>query len=842
MKRKNIIRAAAGSVLAVLVVGGYFATRTYAYTAYGATTAISNYGMAAMTNPNEPTNINAAQSYDLKMNGTRVWELNKYAAPQTGANPPTNQGYMFVLQSQLSTNPDGSRTSFSGGYGNEQFVAQNLINGSQYTWAINGPGTSEPGNNYYALSDILDMNGMTAPAFNGSTVWPTGGQNLYAPQTSLSVGNVTLPHIAPTLTDSSGAQVSTIAPSGTYYINPNISSYGSNGGGYFSKSYLSAYWLPVTNGTVGSYQYALTTNNSGSATIYGWPDPLSVQASGGLSSATGYFSGFPGGFEQVPYGTSPSQSELAVKAPSTFPSGVTAYDLVVFYGDSVERYDAQVLQVQAKAPTQTTCPNVSLSVSGSGKTGTLAISDPSNAALTLSASNGASLSKTSVSSSTTVSINMPAGTPGQAESTTITAKDSSAADSSCPPATVSYSYTPPALNGLTLSANPTSQTVGKDSTLTADYTGSTPIGSSPIVIHDLGGRYTLNNGGTTTYTGFDGQTTATTTALANSAYTESYDATVTINGKTETSNTVSITWSAAAPTGGTSPVATTSLTLAANPTQLQVGSPTTLTVTIPPDSTGFVTPNEYVQVMDQSTGQVVGMGYYTGTSNMTTGYNANGQYETMTETYTDNTSESQTFIAQLWNPGVTPWNNPSSLTSNTQTVTWTKPSVTLSASPTSPFSSQASQLSFTTTGWQTGDYVDVSSSGGVNGWYATNDTNSSDSYAEVETPTNGQSITNTITAKMYNSSGVLLSTSTITVTWLAPTVVITHSPTGNLELGEPVHLYATGKNMASNDYITITDSATGKVIATGQPGQTFVEVDVTKYQAINDTFIASIKD
>lgn len=376
MKRKNIIRAAAGSVLAVLVVGGYFATRTYAYTAYGATTAISNYGMAAMTNPNEPTNINAAQSYDLKMNGTRVWELNEYAAPQSGANPPPNLGYMFVAQSQLPANPDGSQTSFSGGYGNEQFVAKNLINGSQYTWAINESGTTENGSNYYALSDILDMNGMTAPAFNGLTVWPTGGQNLYAPQTSLSVGNVALPHIAPTLTDSSGAQVSTIAPSGTYYINPGISHYGSNGGGYFSKSYLSAYWLPVSNGTVGSYQYALTTNNSGSATIYGWPDPLSVQASGGLSSATGYFSGFPGGFEQVPYGTSPTQAELAVKAPSTFSNGVTAYDLVVYYGDSVERYDAQVLQVQAKQtpqPPTSTTPTLNLTVNGSSSSVTVGV-------------------------------------------------------------------------------------------------------------------------------------------------------------------------------------------------------------------------------------------------------------------------------------------------------------------------------------------------------------------------------------------------------------------------------------------------------------------------------------
>ena len=199
------------------------------------------------------------------------------------------------------------------------------------------------------------------------------------PQTSLSVGNVTLPHIAPTLTDSSGAQVTTIAPGGTYYINPGISHYGSNGGGYFSKSYLSAYWLPVSNGTVGSYQYALTTNNSGSATIYGWPDPLSVQASGGLSSATGYFNGFPGGFEQVPYGTSPTQAELAVKAPSTFPSGVTSYDLVVYYGDSVERYDAQVLQVQAKQPT-TTQPTLSLTANGSSTSITVGVGQSVNLA------------------------------------------------------------------------------------------------------------------------------------------------------------------------------------------------------------------------------------------------------------------------------------------------------------------------------------------------------------------------------------------------------------------------------------------------------------------------------
>ena len=355
-KRKKNKAIAAIAVFLIISgsVVGYFSHRAYAYTTYGTTTATSNFGMSALTNGSDPTTIDAAQSYDLQMNGTTVWELNEYAAPQTGANPPANLGYMFVSQSAL---PSGGKTSFSGGYGNSQFVQSKLFQYNQYSWTLNSStAPSESGNDYYALSDVLDMNGMVAPAFNGSTVWPTGGQNLYAPQSSLSLTNIPLPQFSATVSNQyGGASTTTLNTSSTAFINLNVSSFGSNGGGYFGNDYLAAYWVP--SGSTSATDALFSPAGNGGGGLSALPSPGQIATNGAMSSISGYPGGFPGQYQTI----GDSASALAADSPGLFeiqsPSTAGTYKLVIYLIDGVQRYDAQAIgnlsvkSVAAPAPT-----------------------------------------------------------------------------------------------------------------------------------------------------------------------------------------------------------------------------------------------------------------------------------------------------------------------------------------------------------------------------------------------------------------------------------------------------------------------------------------------------------
>ncbi|MCF8567927.1 hypothetical protein LLE49_24700 [Alicyclobacillus tolerans] len=241
-----------------------------------------------------------------------------------------------------------------------------------------------------------------------------------------------------------------------------------------------------------------------------------------------------------------------------------------------------------------------------------------------------------------------------------------------------------------------------------------------------------------------------------------------------TAQSGTISWTSSIP-------ATTSLTLTAKPTTLAVGSPTTLTVVVPPNPTSGAAPSgEFVQITDTTTGQYVGAGAYTGTSSFTYGFNSSGETETYTTTYTSNTPGPQTFVAKLWDPGVTPWNNPPSLTSNTATVTWVKPTVTLSANPTNPFTGQPSQLSYSTEAMARGDHVTITGTGGTDMWSEANDTQTSGSFTETENPTNGGTTPVQYVANLYNSTGTVLSTSTLTVTWTSPTITMTANPATNV--------------------------------------------------------------
>ena len=371
-KRRKKLIGAGVAALVVLGAVGLFAHNAFAYTYYGGVTATAQ-GSGAMTG-NDPSPLDAQQSYDLTANGTKLWEINKYPV-NTTADITTNKGYLFVSQSQLPANSvDGQHTSFSGGWGNPGFVEHVLMNGSQHEWTLEpSTGSNFPGYNinYFAMSDINDVNGMTdSTPFNVVVNGQT--QAFYEPQTSLTISNVPLPHITTPLlytAPSGGSQVSSIALGNSYWLSPSMfTAYGSNGGGLYSQNYFAAYWVPVVNGQpdTSAATYAFAENDNGTKTVYDWPGPGTIISNGGLDSASAnpYGSGFPGLFELTSNTAAPSPGQLEVFLPSSFPSGTTSADLVAYYGDGVQRYDAQIasFRVQTSTPAPASTPTLSVSV------------------------------------------------------------------------------------------------------------------------------------------------------------------------------------------------------------------------------------------------------------------------------------------------------------------------------------------------------------------------------------------------------------------------------------------------------------------------------------------------
>ncbi|WP_304459046.1 beta strand repeat-containing protein [Alicyclobacillus sendaiensis] len=277
------------------------------------------------------------------------------------------------------------------------------------------------------------------------------------------------------------------------------------------------------------------------------------------------------------------------------------------------------------------------------------------------------------------------------------------------------------------------------------------------------------------------------------------------------------------------PPASNDVTLTANPTTLGIGGATTLAATV-----DTVQQGAFVDIYDETTHQFVSMGtyeygysmppYWTATiSGMSVqGNTATVEYSgTYTVQYTSNVAGPQTFVAYVWAPGVSPQGPPSE-ESAPVTVTWTKPTITLTASPTSVFTGQSSTISYTTVGWASGDYVTVSGQGGQHMWSQTDDTNQTDSYSETESPMGGNSVTVTYTANLYNSAGTLLSTATVTVKWASPTITMTANPSTNVP-GESSQIsYAVNVPLPAGYTVQITPSGNGTDMwnATGLTGQT----------------------
>ncbi|EJY57279.1 hypothetical protein URH17368_0002 [Alicyclobacillus hesperidum URH17-3-68] len=302
------------------------------------------------------------------------------------------------------------------------------------------------------------------------------------------------------------------------------------------------------------------------------------------------------------------------------------------------------------------------------------------------------------------------------------------------------------------------------------------------------------------------------------------------------------------------PPASNNVTLTANPTTLGIGGATTLAATV-----DTVQQGAFVDIYDETTRQFVGMGtyeygysmppYWTATMTGMTVQNGVGvvQYSgTYTMQYSSNVAGPQTFVAYVWAPGVSPQGPPTE-ESSPITVTWTKPTITLSASPTNVFTGQASNISYSTVGWSSGDYVTISGQGGQHMWSQTDDTNQNDSYSETESPTGGNSVTVSYTANLYNSAGTLLSTATVTVKWTSPTITITANPSNNVP-GESSQIsYSVNVPLPAGYTVQITPSGNGADMwnTTGLTGQngTYTETESpTSGQTITVNYTATVLD
>ncbi len=336
---------------------------------------------------------------------------------------------------------------------------------------------------------------------------------------------------------------------------------------------------------------------------------------------------------------------------------------------------------------------------------------------------------------------------------------------------------------ITLTASNTAPTVGQSVTLTAQANGLSnsglPNGDSYwIVINDQKDAGTLQ-GGSNQYQGGYDASTASTSAVSNHPLTDTYVADL-IDGATGqivgTSNSVQVTWSSPsspspppAPPPSSSSPQTLQLTLSANPTKLPVGQATTLTVTVTNPNASYYPGSYYLAIFNDTTGQDVLPGYV---DLLTVNPPPNGSQVIDTITVTENSPQSDEFIATLYSPqrGLAPGEPITGspvpyVSSNTVTVTWQSGIVvTLTASPTTLTVGQATTLTATVEGdtspkTTTISIIDTTTGQGI-GTSASGELSYTVQYASQEAGTDD--FVAIVTA--YTSSDDYLS-NTVSVTW-----------------------------------------------------------------------------
>ncbi|MHB1681230.1 MAG: hypothetical protein ACYCYO_00180 [Bacilli bacterium] len=235
---------------------------------------------------------------------------------------------------------------------------------------------------YYSTSDLFNLGGWRlgkGTLTSTGQQWPASQLPTTGAVEPSTFANVSLtPSVVPMpqfaidgLVNIQTGQPVTQVQTGTQYeLRFNVLSVGFNGG-YYNTAHIAAYWIPVSSsGVLGAPLLDPSVDQTtGAAFAQGWPSPKSVANAGGMSGLSGYPGGIPNEYdgETYPFGGS-GITTTTVQVPSSIPSGTSKLDLVIYYGDDIARYDAQVYSVSL--PQQPTCAEPPQFTGGSTVTAT----------------------------------------------------------------------------------------------------------------------------------------------------------------------------------------------------------------------------------------------------------------------------------------------------------------------------------------------------------------------------------------------------------------------------------------------------------------------------------------
>lgn len=309
---------------------------------------------------------------------------------------------------------------------------------------------------------------------------------------------------------------------------------------------------------------------------------------------------------------------------------------------------------------------------------------------------------------------------------------------------------------LQLTGNPLILMVGQSTTLTA--TANQPFSNAYLAgIVQVSGTPVASTGGQE-YAGYNTGTSFDWLVTANQPETATFQLrwAVTSSGPVIDSRDVTITW-ASPPT----------VSLTANPAQLDTGQPTTITATANQTMTG--TGND-INIVDTTTGSMVAS-CATGT--------------TCTGTLTEYQATTQQFKADIGPYHAAPSAAGVAAISSPVSVTWVQPSVSLTANPTNLPTGQATTLTATAADLPSGDAIAIIGSDHLS---YTGSSNAS-SVRTTDTHTNPDTVT--YTAYIVNHAGQHLwsPSNTQTVVWTAPAVsgCVPYRPGYEYEHGRPTY-------------------------------------------------------
>ena len=395
---------------------------------------------------------------------------------------------------------------------------------------------------------------------------------------------------------------------------------------------------------------------------------------------------------------------------------------------------------------------------------------------------------------------------------------------------------PPQNPTVSISANPTSLTVGNATTVTA--TAANMPSGDYIKIQGTDGQ--VGYGGT-------GARTASMSDTQYSPTTVSYTAYIYNGGgqRVATSGSVSVTWTAQSSGGGgtggggsgVSGGSSVTVSLSAYPTQLNAGQASTLTATA---SENVGNTPYWINIFDVTDGQLV---------------DSCGAGSSCTTTFSESYATTQTFEADIGAYGAQP-SSSDQATSNQQTVTWINnappppPTITLNltGNPTTLEVGQSTTL--TATASQPFSNAELAGIVPLSGGLALNTTGGSE-YPPANAGTSfvwdvssNQPGSETFQLRWRETTadgGALLESNDVTITWTAaPTVTLSASPT-SLLTGQATTLTATAsENLGQTPwYLNIVDLTTGQVVDSCGNGTTCVTT-FTENQATTQQFQADI--